>query len=142
MKEGHMRVTSAEFDRIADRAFLRIAPRFRKRLQNVLIVVEQEPPRPGLLGLYHGRPMTQRSVFDLAAQHDTITIYQGPHERMSHTADELEKNVTDTMWHEIAHYFGMNERQVRAVERRRELLSARRLRRPSPRPEPPSSPIE
>ncbi|MBS1834216.1 MAG: metallopeptidase family protein [Acidobacteria bacterium] len=133
-----MRLTSAEFDRLADRAFLRIAPRFRKRLENVLIVVEQEPPRPGLLGLYHGRPMTQRSVFDLAPQHDTITIYQGPHERMSRTEAELEKNVTETLWHEIAHYFGMNERQVRTIERRRELQARRRSRRPA---SPPADPL-
>lgn len=115
-----MRISQTEFDRIAERALARIAPRFRKRLHNVLIVVEQEPPRPGLLGLYQGRPMTQRSVFDPSAMPpDQITIYQGPHQRMARTLPELEKIVMDTMWHEIAHYFGMNERQVLSAERRR-----------------------
>ena len=112
-------LTSSEFDDVAERAFARIAPRFRKRLKNVLIVVEQEPPHPGLLGLYQGRPLTLRSVFDPTAPPDQITIYQGPHQRMARSLAELEEIVTDTMWHEIAHYFGMNERQVLAAERRR-----------------------
>lgn len=115
-----MRLTSSEFDRIAERALARISPRFRRRLDNVLIIVEQEPPQQGLLGLYQGRPLTERSAFDsVPATPDTITIYQGPHQRMARSLPHLERLVTDTMWHEIAHYFGMNERQVLAAERRR-----------------------
>jgi predicted Zn-dependent protease with MMP-like domain len=94
-------------------------------MQNVAIVVEKEPPRPGLLGLYHGRPLPRRSVHDSFAMPDQITIYQGPHERMARTRAELEKMVADTVWHEIAHYFGMDEAQVRAAERRRERAMAR-----------------
>jgi predicted Zn-dependent protease with MMP-like domain len=116
-------MTSAEFDRIVERAFARIPPRFRRRMQNVALVVEAEPPpTPGggtLLGLYQGRPLTQRSVFEPFAMPDRITIYQGPHERLARSPDHLEKLVEETVWHEIAHYFGMNERQVRAAERRR-----------------------
>ena len=40
-------------------------PRFRRRLHNVVVIVEPEPPRPGLLGLYHGRPLTVRSASDV-----------------------------------------------------------------------------
>jgi len=50
---------------------------------------------------------------------DQITIYQGPHERLARSREHLEQMVADTVWHEIAHYFGMNERQVRSAERRR-----------------------
>jgi predicted Zn-dependent protease with MMP-like domain len=102
-----------------ERALRRIPPRFRSRLDNVVIVVEPEPPRPGLLGLYRGVPLTARSVGEGFRMPDQITIYQGPHERMSRNPVELEKNVADTVWHEIAHYFGMNEVQVRRAERRR-----------------------
>jgi predicted Zn-dependent protease with MMP-like domain len=133
-----MRVSSSQFDELAERALARIAPRFRKRLHNVLIVVEQEPPRPGLLGLYQGRPLTQRSVFDAGVRPDQITIFQGPHERMSRSVAELEENVMDTMWHEIAHYFGMDERQVQTAERKRALTELRRRRRArNPNPPPP-----
>ena len=109
----------AEFDQVVERALARIPLRFRRRLENVALVVEQEPPRPGLLGLYHGRPMTRRSVFESFAMPDQITIYQGPHERLARSPEQLEQMVADTVWHEIAHYFGMNERQVRSAERRR-----------------------
>ena len=48
---------------------------------------------------------------------DRITIFQGPHERMARDPAHLAKLVEDTVWHEVAHYFGMNELQVRAAER-------------------------
>lgn len=60
-------------------------------MQNVAIVIEKEPPHPGLLGLYQGRPLTSRSVFEGFTMADRITIYQGPHERMSHNQAELEQ---------------------------------------------------
>jgi predicted Zn-dependent protease with MMP-like domain len=110
---------AAEFDALVERALRRIPKRFRRRMENVAVVVEPEPKRPGLLGLYHGRPLTHRSVSDGFTMPDQITIYQGPHERMARNQEELEQMVADTVWHEIAHYFGMDERMVRRVERRR-----------------------
>src|SRR5215470_2181126 len=108
-----------EFDAIVENALRLIPPRFRRRMQNVAIVVEPEAPRPGLRGLYQGRPLAQRSVFESFAMPDKITIYQGPHERMARTRAELEQMVTDTVWHEIAHHFGMDEHRVRRAERLR-----------------------
>jgi predicted Zn-dependent protease with MMP-like domain len=105
-----------DFDALVERAFRKIPGRFRRRMANVVLVVEQEPPRPDLLGLYRGRPLTQRGVRDGFVLPDQITIYQGPHERMSRTPAQLEKLVEETVWHEIAHYFGMNEQQVRSAE--------------------------
>jgi predicted Zn-dependent protease with MMP-like domain len=107
-----------EFDTLVTRALRRIPPRFRKHLQNVAIVVEREPSRPGLLGLYQGHPLTTRSVGNSFTMPDKITIYQGPHERMARTPEELEQMVADTVWHEIAHYFGMDEARVRKAERK------------------------
>jgi predicted Zn-dependent protease with MMP-like domain len=72
-----------------------------------------------LLGLYEGRPLTARSVFEPFAMPDRITIFQGPHERLAQSPEHLAKLVDDTVWHEVAHYFGMDEKQVRAAERRR-----------------------
>jgi len=123
-------MTPDEFDGVVERAFARIPARFRKRLANVALVVEQEPsPRQlaeagtargsTLLGLYQGRPLTTRSVFQNFAMPDRILIFQGPHERLARSPQDLEQLVTDTVWHEVAHYFGMDERRVRAAERRR-----------------------
>ena len=107
-----------EFDALVTRALRRIPPRFRKLLENVAIIVEREPPRPGLLGLYQGHPLTTRSVSNSFTLPDKITIFQGPHERMAKNLEDLEQMVADTVWHEIAHYFGMDEALVRRAERK------------------------
>src|SRR5512133_2570382 len=119
-----------EFDQLVQAAYAHIPSRFRKRLRNVAVIVEVEPSPAQLaeagvgsggtlLGLYQGRPLTGRSVFESFAMPDRITIFQGPHERMARNDAELAKLVEDTVWHEVAHYFGMDERQVRAAEARR-----------------------
>lgn len=120
----------ADFDQLVEEACATIPARFRKRLRNVAFVVEAEPSPTQLssarvshgstlLGLYEGRPLTSRSVFDAFAMPDRITIFQGPHERLASSPDHLAKLVQETIWHEVAHYFGMDERQVRAAERKR-----------------------
>jgi len=57
---------------------------------------------------------------------DRITIFQGPHERLARTPGALRRMVEETVWHEVGHYFGMSEEQVRAAERRH------RAKRPTP----------
>lgn len=123
-------MTDSEFDSIVARAVRRIPGRFRSRIENVAIVVEPEPRRPGLLGLYQGRPLTRRSVHDAFHMPDQITIYQGPHERMARSKEHLEELVAETVWHEIAHYFGLDEDEVQRAERRHA-----RLRRSARRPQ-------
>ncbi|MGA3096743.1 MAG: metallopeptidase family protein [Bryobacteraceae bacterium] len=119
-----------EFDRLVAAAYARIPGRFRRRLENVAMVVAPEPspqqlargraPRGStLLGLYEGRPLTTRSVFDSFVMPDRITIFQGPHERLASSPEHLVRLVEDTVWHEVAHFFGMDETRVRAAERRR-----------------------
>jgi predicted Zn-dependent protease with MMP-like domain len=117
-----------EFDRLVAAAYERIPARFRRRLKNLAMVVEAEPSAAQLgrlrscgtlLGLYEGRPLTQRSVFEPFAMPDRITIFQGPHERLARTPEHLARLVEETVWHEVAHYFGMDELQVRAAERKR-----------------------
>ena len=121
---------SAAFDRLVAAAYERIPPRFRRRMKNIAVMMEQEPsqaqlarnrvPSGGtLLGLYEGRPLPARSVFEPFAMPDRIIIFQGPHERLARGPEHLAQLVEDTLWHEVAHYFGMNEAQVRAAERRR-----------------------
>lgn len=108
-----------EFDKLVEKALASIPPRYRRRVKNVALVVEQEPPTPGLLGLYQGHPLTVRSVGDGFRMPDRITIYQGPHERLARNLPHLERLLRETIWHEIAHYFGMDEARVRRAEARR-----------------------
>jgi predicted Zn-dependent protease with MMP-like domain len=112
-------MSPAEFDILVERAMKKIPLRYRRRLHNIAFVVEREPPRPGLLGLYHGRPLPNRHVSDGFVMPDRITIYQGPHERIARNREHLEKLLEETVWHEVAHYFGMDEVQVRRAERER-----------------------
>ena len=127
---------SAEFDRLVADAYARIPGRFRRRLKNLAVVVEPEPTlaqlarsgvvrRGTLLGLYEGRPLTERSVFEPFSMPDRITIFQGPHERLARSREHLEQLIEDTIWHEVAHYFGMDEAQVRAAERARRAKTRR-----------------
>lgn len=126
-------MTPDEFQRLVSAAYDLIPDEFRVRMQNIAVVVEAEPsegqlararvPRGStLFGLYEGRPLTVRSVFDAFAMPDRITIFQGPHERAARSPEHLAKLVEDTIWHEVAHYFGMNESQVRSAERARKGL--------------------
>jgi len=123
-------MTAHEFDRLVNRACAKIPDRFRRRMANLAMIVEQEPSpaqlraagvRPGgtLLGLYRGRPLTARSVWDGFGMPDQIVIFQGPHERLARSREHLKKLVEETVWHEVAHYFGMDEARVRRAERRR-----------------------
>lgn len=117
---------------MVERAVAAIPGRFRRRLANVAVMVEREPSPAQLgsagvgaggtlLGLYQGRPLTARSVFDGFAMPDRITIFQGPHERLARDPAHLQKMVEDTVWHEVAHYFGLDEQRVRAAEHQRAL---------------------
>ena len=117
-------MSQGDFDKLVEKAIRAIPRRFRRRLHNVVFLVEREPPKPGLLGLYHGRPLAHRSVSDGFHLPDQITIYQGPHERLASSPAHLKRLLEETVWHEVAHYFGMDEPQVRSAERRRRAASA------------------
>jgi predicted Zn-dependent protease with MMP-like domain len=123
---------TSDFDQIVEGALRNIPARFRNRMENVAVLVEDEPAASQvnasgmafggtLLGLYEGRPLTHRSVFEPFHLPDRITVFQGPHERLARNREDLERLVEQTLWHEIAHHFGMNEREVRAAERLRRM---------------------
>jgi len=119
------------FEQQVEAALDELPPRIAEGLENVAIVVDdQHPEDPDLFGSWEAAPYMP----------DKITIYQGPHERDSRSRAELEKMVADTVWHEIAHHFGMDERRGRAAERRKRVRrsTARKSRNPaSPGSSPP-----
>jgi predicted Zn-dependent protease with MMP-like domain len=88
---------------------------FRSRLSNIEIVVEDRPDRESLLGLYHGVPQTSRSSGYAGALPDLITIYRLPLEAGARTPDELAEHVRRTVWHEIAHHFGISDERLREL---------------------------
>jgi predicted Zn-dependent protease with MMP-like domain len=119
-----------DFERLVEEAWRKIPRRFRREIENVAIVVEDEPspaalrsarvpPGQTLLGLYQGVPRTQRGMWYQMVLPDKISLYQGPIERAARSEEDVARVVYETLWHEVAHYFGMDEARVRAAERRR-----------------------
>jgi predicted Zn-dependent protease with MMP-like domain len=88
-------------------------------MSNVAVTVEDEPP-PGqpLLGLYHGIPLGSRGPFYAGVLPDKITIYRGPIERMTGGDPErLRRQVRRTVFHEIAHHFGISDERLVEIDR-------------------------
>ena len=120
------RTTDTEFQEAVENAILSIPEDFRVLIDNVAFVVQDEPtvsqlasvggkPRQELLGLYSGIALTRRSIHygTGGPQPDTITIFKGPHERVSFSQEDLTERIRVTVLHEVGHYFGMNEQQLR-----------------------------
>ena len=107
------RLSDEEFEKLVDKALDKIPPELMEAVENCAFIVEAEPPpgRPRLLGLYHGRPLTSRGDYG-GAMPDTITIYQGPLQRLFRDPERLEHEVYRTVVHEIGHYFGFEEHEL------------------------------
>lgn len=97
----------------------------KSRLENVAIMVEENPPGPlmeeeengqELLGLYDGIPAKDRGFWYGNVLPDRIIIYRKPLERMSSTLSELRENIRQTVVHEIGHYFGFDEEELQQLE--------------------------
>jgi predicted Zn-dependent protease with MMP-like domain len=99
---------------------------FRDQLGSVAIVVEDEASpaqlasvgASGLYGLYQGVPRTRLSA-EGAPIPSKITIFRGPLVRANRTADRLAAAVTDTVYHEIAHHFGISDARLHELQRER-----------------------
>ena len=125
MKQEH-------FIRLVEEVLESLPREFRERIHNLAIFVEDRPrrskksrrvadkgspgdPRGLVLGVYQGRPATQRSVFDLPTGPDRIVLYQKNIEAVCSSEAEIRHEVRQTVLHELGHYFGMDEAQLRDV---------------------------
>jgi len=119
-----LRMSRARFERLVQEALDGLPEEIRPHLTDVAIVVKARPGReargvPGgrtLLGLYVGTPRTERSVFHAWSYPDTIYIYQRNIEAICRTPDEVRHQVCLTVLHEVGHYLGLSEDQLRALE--------------------------
>jgi len=103
------------FEKLVDEGIKSIPEKFLEKLENVDIVVEEGSVNSSILGLYQGVPKTERWHYAQALP-DKITIFKKPIERMAKSEEEVKEIVRDTVWHEIAHHFGMDEKAVRKAE--------------------------
>jgi predicted Zn-dependent protease with MMP-like domain len=113
-----------EFVNVAEEALDSLPQEFRSRIRNVAILVEDFPPnqklpQPGqprlLLGIFHGVPVTKKSVFDASTGPAHIVLYQKNIEAVCSSEAEVRQQIRQTLMHELGHYFGMTEEQLRDV---------------------------
>ncbi len=107
------------FEKLVEQALERLPEVFRKKLANVAIIVEDAPPggpeREGLLlGLFHGVPLTEKSVFQ-ATPPDRVYLYQKNIEAVCSSDEEIRREVRKTLLHELGHYFGLTEDELREI---------------------------
>ena len=102
------------FDNFVGEALDRIPAPLAALLDNVVILVEAEPPpdEPDLLGLYVGTPLTERDSTYTFFAPDQIFVYRGPLLRMCADLEELAEEIEITVVHEVAHHFGIDDEQL------------------------------
>ncbi len=119
------------FEKLVEEALSEIHKEFKKYLKNITVIVEDKPPlevykrlginRKGLiLGLYHGVPLKNRGPYYGNIPPDVISIYQKPIERICSTEEEIKQKVREVVRHEIGHYFGKSDKELREFENDRE----------------------
>ena len=116
-----IRLSGREFEQLVEQALGELPERFAALLDNVAIVVEEEPSADDLdlleeganelLGIYRGVPITERS-YDSMRLPDQIAIFRGPILRISATKRDAHRQIRDTVIHELGHYFGLNDHQM------------------------------
>jgi predicted Zn-dependent protease with MMP-like domain len=119
-------MTTQEFEQLAQEVFDSLPQNFTRRIENVQIVVEdvpgertllktRTPSRTSLLGLYEGVPLTRRGahygVYPVVP--DKITLFRKNIESVASSDAAIREKVREVMIHEIAHYFGMTEEEIR-----------------------------
>ena len=119
------------FEQLVDEGIASIPERFLKKLDNVAIVILDEPtleqlrmnhiPKGDtLLGLYEGIPLTERGeAYGGLVLPDTITIFKDPIiADAGGDEDSVRRVVRETLWHEIAHYFGYDDEGIEEREQK------------------------
>ena len=115
------KASKAQFEQLVEEALADLPEQFAGFLEEVAIEIRDRPTaaqqrRAGarglLLGLYHGRPRTVRSVEDSGTLPDIIYIFQEPIEAVSDSREQLVRQVRITVLHEIGHHFGLSEEDL------------------------------
>ena len=122
-------VTNEEFNQMVEAAVSAIPERFASHLNNVAFLVADQPSQQQLhaggilhgnmtlLGLYEGIPLPTRNSGYSGVLPDVITVFKAPHEMTSKDVDGLRRAVHQTVWHEVAHYFGLDHGQIDSLEK-------------------------
>ena len=122
-------MTKEEFEKIISDALADFPAYFLEKMKNVAIIVQDEPDEfqrqqlgyssgNCMLGLYEGVPQIKRYNYNRVAP-DKITFFQNNIERIANNNDDnIKQLITETLWHEIGHHFGMTEEEIRKYQPR------------------------
>jgi predicted Zn-dependent protease with MMP-like domain len=129
------------FEEIVEEALMALPEEFSRKLENVEVVVEDEPSeealrrvgarRGSLLGLYHGVPLKRKSVWATPTLPGRISIYRIPILAIARTREEIRHRVRHVVIHEIGHHFGLSDRDMTLYDR--ELAEGKTTRPPRKR---------
>jgi predicted Zn-dependent protease with MMP-like domain len=122
-----MSISDDEFSVLIGTCMDELPEQYVAGLKNVLVTYEDEPsdeqrrkqklqPYQTLYGLYEGVPLTKRNAGYQFVLPDRITIFKKPMLRTADSLDGLKKLVKHTMWHEIAHYYGLDHDMIHEIE--------------------------
>ena len=119
-------IEKEKFEELVANALKAIPKFFRKKMENVEIVIEDYAPpyvqqrlkiHPyALFGLYQGIPLRKRGSWYGNVLPDKITIFKRPIEQYCKSEDEIKELVKKVVMHEIGHYFGLSEAELRRLE--------------------------
>jgi predicted Zn-dependent protease with MMP-like domain len=123
-------MTDDEFLKLVDQGVDALRPDVKEKMGNVAIVIADEPSAEQrkdnqleadevLFGLYEGVPQTERGVEDFLMLPDKITIFKNAILEAYDDPQDIATCVANTVWHEVAHHFGMDEEQVEREEIKR-----------------------
>lgn len=123
-------LTDEKFDALITQAMDELPQEYIKGLDNVAIVMADEPTEEQkvkmrlreenkiLLGLYEGIPLTQRGAGYTFVLPDKITLFKHSILRVVHNEGQLLEQIKRTLWHEIAHYYGLGHGRIHELESR------------------------
>ncbi len=122
-------VNDEHFERLISRAIDEMPEEYIKRLDNVVITYADEPNehqrqraklrrQHTLLGLYEGIPLVQRGAGYNLVLPDKITLFKLPILSVSHDEASFYSQIKHTLWHEIAHYYGLDHDKIHEIEKR------------------------
>jgi predicted Zn-dependent protease with MMP-like domain len=117
-----MHLTRSEFEQVVEEALADLPPQFAELLDNIAVVVEEEPSGEDLellegdmnelLGIYRGIALTHRRYDMLPALPDQVAIFRGPILRVTRSRDEALRQIRETVVHELGHYFGLHDEDM------------------------------
>jgi predicted Zn-dependent protease with MMP-like domain len=121
-------ISYEQFNKVVSQAIDAIPPLYQEHLQNVAFIVEDYPtaeqarqlnlyPNELLFGLYEGIPLPRRGG-QAKLLPDKITIFKRPAEMVSASLAELKEHVRHTVWHEVAHYYGLDHERIHQLEKK------------------------